>query len=123
MNINIEPITLIFQVLNFFIAYILLRFLLLKPAYAIIQEEQYEREHLHNNIAYQRALLTRKEQEIKDHWRGCQEHFLKNKPSIDNPELYIFKYITPSIEQPHIAPQTITKLIKNVQDAIIKKVE
>ncbi len=115
-------ITFIFQAFNFLIAYLLLRFLLFKPAYAIIQQEQHDREDMQNGIAHQRSLLVQKEQEIKDHWLACQEHFLKNKPPINNQNLYIFKHISPSIEHVHIPDETVNILINDVEQKLIKRI-
>lgn len=119
MNVNA---TLVIQAINFSIAYILLRTFLFKPAVAIIQHENKEQESVKIVIAQQEQSLVLKENERQKNWHNCCVYFKKNRPSVDAPQLFVFKGLTPDI-MPHIIEDKIlAKLLADTKIALVKKI-
>lgn len=77
MNINA---TLIIQAFNFLIAYLLLRFFFLKPAMAIIRQEQAHMDGLIGQVNEKRKLLLALEHQRQEQWRKAQQEFLNRMP-------------------------------------------
>jgi hypothetical protein len=78
MNVNA---TLLVQMLNFFIVYLMLRRLLFKPVVAIIQHEESQEKALHDIIDQQKKSLDIQEKERQRNWYVCQEYFANHQPS------------------------------------------
>ncbi len=114
--------TLVIQAINFFIFYILLRTFLLKPAIAIIRHDEQEQETVKNVVAQQEQSLILKEKERQKHWHICRVHFEKNRPSIDIPQWFVFKGLTPDVEPYHVEDHVIAKLIDETYHALEQKV-
>ncbi len=119
MNINA---TLIIQAINFFIFYIVLRRFLLKPAIAIISHEEQEQESVKNIIVQQEQSLMLKEKERQKYWHDCRVHFKKSRPSIDMPQWFIFKGLTPDVEQYHVESRVIDKLASETYHSLEQKI-
>jgi hypothetical protein len=97
MNLNV---TLIIQALNFFVAYVVFRSLLLKPAVAIIQQERAQNDELRKAIDHNYTLIDQKGHERSLRWQQCHQMYLESKPAVEDPELYVFKKLSPEIEYP-----------------------
>ena len=113
--------TMLVQAFNFFIAYLLLRTLLFKPAIKAIQEEQREEEHLKTLIKEREEKLQDIEEQKKQAWQEAQEEFSNATPEV-KPE-YITKVdVEPVVEEKKLTDKEIEKLADDVQKAILKKV-
>ncbi len=119
MNINA---TLIIQAINFLIAYLLLRTILLKPAIHVIQADQLAQDNQHKAIAEGEKRAAQKEQEKEKAWRGYQYYFLEKTPEVIKPELMVFQRISPELKRPVVADEVILQLIDKTQSGLIKKV-
>jgi hypothetical protein len=82
--------TLLVQAFNFFIAYMLLKKLLLKPAVAGIQQELAYRNNLQATVDARSHALTVKEQEKQWQWHTFQQSFRTKIP-----ELSVRGYVSP----------------------------
>jgi len=116
-------ITLIVQAINFGIAYLLLRFLLFKPAIRIIAQEQAAEDKLHSNIAKQKAIHVEKERVYDVQIQTCHQFFVDNKPLVINPELMIFKGLTPSITPVPRADDVIQDATREIKQALIQRIK
>lgn len=116
-------ITLIIQVINFGIAYLLLRFLLFKPVVRLLAQAQAAEDRLHQSIARQKTLQAEKERLYNKQARTCHQFFLDNKPSIINPDLIIFKGLTPSITPVPLEDNAIQDATKDIKQALIQRVK
>jgi hypothetical protein len=74
--------TLIVQAINFFVVYLLLRILLLKPAVAIVQKERGYIQRLTGLIKEKTGAINHAEAVRKKAWHEAQKHFLKMVPDI-----------------------------------------
>ena len=80
MNINI---TLIIQGCNFFIAYMLIRFLLFKPVFAFIKKEWDERDGLNAQITEGKKSVEEKAIISDKQWGQCRNYFSKYAPKLE----------------------------------------
>ncbi len=118
MNINA---TLIVQVINFFIAYFLFRFILLKPAYTIIVEEQETKALLEQLISDDKRLIAKREQELQEQWRENYVFFKKNLPEpLDH--VALFKGTAPKIKLPSLDQTGLVEVKDNLVSLIVKAI-
>ncbi len=118
MNINA---TLIVQAINFFIAYLLFRFILLKPAYAAIVEEQETKASLEQLIIDDKRLIENRRQELVNQWREASSFFRKNVPEpIDH--IALFKGAFPKIKLKPIDQAALAEVKTKVVKAIVMNV-
>jgi len=113
--------TLFVQAFNFFIAYLLLRTLLFKPAMKSIDQEQQERDHLDQQIADRQTSLEQKAQQKEKDWEEKQAAFKEAAPDI-RPSHVAYTEVEP--EQKPVKPdeQELEALVDEVQEAVEKKV-
>lgn len=75
--------TLIAQLLNFCIGYYLLKYILLKPALAIIQAQEAREQQLNYDIVDFKNKLATQEAANKQFWRECLQQLMQQKPSLE----------------------------------------
>jgi hypothetical protein len=78
MNINL---TLLVQVVNFIIAYLLITRLFLKPGYKALKVDEDRLRQLHDAVNDEQQVLAQKEFYKKERWRVCQNYFVAHRPS------------------------------------------
>ncbi len=117
MNINF---TVVVQLLHFFIAYILIERLLLRPAAALIQKEDDERLKLQNLAAFNKERLGQKEIDKEREWRMVQELFLKTMPRARTLEAEQTKQVM--IEPDKLDEHYVQQVIKKSTDFLVAKV-
>lgn len=74
--------TLIVQMLNFVVAYLIIRFYILKPTVAVIQREDSLRASLREELAERRHTIETKQRELSIHWQNSKEFFAQHIPII-----------------------------------------
>jgi hypothetical protein len=119
MNINF---TLIIQACNFIIAYLILRFLFFKPAYHAIEEERSYHQTLSDRIETGQAMLNHLNLEKQQEWQTYQQDFSRSTPNTSQPDLYIYKGITPEIFPTPIDENQRQQLELDMVQTILKKV-
>lgn len=119
MNLNA---TLIIQAINFFVAYILLRSLLLKPAVAAVQQERAQSGELREAIDHNHTLIDQKGDERNQQWEECHQMYTESKPAVEEQELYVFKQLSPDVEYPEISQEVVEQLVTQATDELVKKV-
>ncbi len=115
--------TLIVQAINFFIGYLLLRFLLLKPVVTAVQEGEQEEIAVRTDIKKAQEALVVREEEKQKEWRKCQQFFMQHVPTIDDPHLFVFKGITGEIRLSDVKEDAIEKLVKTTKQELVNKVD
>jgi hypothetical protein len=79
MNLNL---TLFVQMGNFFIAYLLISKMLLKPGLAVLQASDARRQQLRTYVMEeQERLLVNKNHKL-ELWRACQRYFKTHQPQV-----------------------------------------
>jgi hypothetical protein len=109
--------------LNFGIAYMVLRVLFFKPTIAILHREQVEHDVLEHIIADRRALCLKKEHEIDDSIQLCKQFFSDHKPRVKDLSLVMFKESTPSIVPKPLDKKTIQDATEHIKQVLIKRIE
>lgn len=115
MNINA---TLVIQVIHFFIAYLLFRFILLKPAYGAIREDEAAKVSLEQLIADDKRLVEERRQKISEQWRESSIFFQKYLPGPVE-KLFFLKKIMPKVKHKPIQKEVVEKTRKQVSEAIV----
>lgn len=121
MNINF---TLVVQAINFFVAYKLIRTLLLRPAVDAIESDQLVRENQINAIEMEERVITKKNDAINKQWQTCQDHFALCMPPPTSALYYRGRrilFIMPKI--PTVSIDHIRHLTTDVAHAIVKEVK
>jgi hypothetical protein len=94
MHITINA-TLIVQVINFVIAYFLIRMFLLKPALKERIAEQDKQNALQSLITYQQKKIENTDYALRELWRESQNYYQGYKPTILTKQIF-FESLEPS---------------------------
>lgn len=113
--------TLIVQAIHFFIAYLILRFLLFRPALALINKERSAIEQVHYTIGQTKEHLTEQQLVLREEWQACRDFFAQNRPLIEHPDRFVFRSITPAPTYTSLPEKTITHLADETAAALAKK--
>lgn len=118
MNINA---TLIVQAVNFFIAYLLFRFILLKPAYYAIEQEQAYHESLQEQVEQGQEQFYEKQKQQKKQWLRVHQFYQKNKPIVpDSSE--IFQGLCPPLTLDYLSDKERALLIEKAATSMAKHI-
>ena len=115
--------TLFAQAINFFIAYVLLRWLYFKPAIAQIKQEEESTTDVKNIISERSLAIERKQQQQKEHWLACQQYCQEQMPSIAKPDFLMFAVDTPAIEQFVCDEIKLKQLSNMVTDVLAQRID
>jgi len=119
MNINF---TLILQFAHFFVAYLLIRSLLVKPAMKVIEREHEEFDHLTHALEIGKKIIVEREREKQRRWEQCQVLFSQNIPGKKEKGIFHFE----EVEMGRPALLSREQLVVHVHDlekAIVEKVK
>jgi F0F1-type ATP synthase membrane subunit b/b' len=79
MDINI---TIFVQIINFSIAYLIIRYLLLRPAVSIILQEEDRQAESNKKLHTLESAIKTKEATITHEWNSCQQEFDSHAPAV-----------------------------------------
>ena len=79
MDLTIN-LTLVIQIANFLVAYLLISKLLLRPGYIAVSVDTRKERRLNNSIVARQELIAHKQLYKADRWSLFQDHFDKQKP-------------------------------------------
>ena len=118
MTINF---TLIIQFVHFFIAYLIISKIFLKPAIAVIQEEE-KRENQLLSFAESEKLAIKEKEAYKDLlWRKSHKQFDAGKPDLEEAAKLFVSWKTP--KSLSISKEEITKTKSSLVDFVVNKVK
>jgi len=127
MNITVSGIginaTILVQMLNFWIAYFVLRIILFRPVYRFISERNATEETLANNIAGHKKAIAQKEAERRQLWQKCRAYFQKHKPSDDPMGHLALSQITAIAPPSALTDATRKQLVDETYAIISKRLE
>lgn len=118
---SLVNLTLVVQAVNFFVAYLILKYLLLKPALQAIAAEDAHQQQLVSQVQENHVRIQEKKQEIQQRWRDCQEEFVQNAPAIAHDELVIRLPVRVLTLEP-IHEEKVELRSGELQNELIKKV-
>ena len=114
--------TLVVQAFNFFVAYVLLRLLLFKPAVKALRQERDEKEHLESLITQREQGLDETAEEKRRAWQKFQEQFAQASPPVKGARV-VHPDVEPAKESALPNQNELNKLAQDLQEAIVKKVQ
>lgn len=119
MNINF---TLIIQVCNFFIAYILLRRFFFRPVIGIITEEEIAKSTIYTAIEEQRQFLQSQREIGQKQWNDCRTYFMNRRPDSVLGYYGIFKNISPYISSHILSDIEIERYSVEIKKVLEEKI-
>lgn len=109
MDLNV---TILIQIVNFIIAYIIIRTLLLKPTVAVILQEEEHRAKLDETLHSIETANKSKEDTLAREWDSCKKQFEEHSPEVidsqqvlETPSTESLKEI-PALDKKSIEPMT-----------------
>jgi len=119
MNINA---TIFVQAINFFIAYLLFRFIFLKPVYSEIQQEKEYLASLTSSVQKnEQGLLEKKNENLKQ-WNGMRAYFVRYKPEIID-RRSIFYESLPQISIRTLSEEEQKELVETISHDLAKRMK
>lgn len=122
MNIQVNA-TILFQMVHVVIAYVIVRFVVLKPAMVILDAEEKQRVDLRDVIAYHYTLISREREAAHLLWREGNAFYERHAPHSQDANQVIFKGIYPEQERSHIPDEMIALLTQCTADKLVKKIK
>ncbi len=116
-------ITLLIQIIHFYIAYLIITAFLLKPAYEFILKENDQKEGLLGAIGMQKEHINQIQWDMYEHWSASQNFFEKQAPEAMQSQLYIFRNIAPDREMPTIENNQIAQRVIELSQAITNEID
>lgn len=114
--------TLFVQAFNFFVAYVILKTLLFKPAFKALQQESKERLHLKNIIKERKITLEKTAEQKNLAWLQLQEDFAQAAPSVRQVHVS-HQRVEPAMPPEPLSKEEIEHLASDIQRAVVKKVK
>lgn len=118
MNINA---TLLVQAGNFFIAYLLFRIILLKPACEVVDQENVFLNSLHEQLELGQEQFEKKQLLQRKQWLQVHEFYKKNQPIMPNKQMVFQGICTPIFIEP-FSDQQIEDLYRQVGQKIAMQI-
>ena len=119
MNVNA---TLLIQIFNFFIAYLMFRYFLLKPAYRAIQQDIHKKESLEFLVEDDKRHIEQRRQQGLNEWRDARAYFYRHMP-VPLKEPLSFKGVAPRFDVKQINFHDVEQVKKRLAASIINAVE
>lgn len=119
MDINI---TLIIQIVNFIIAYVIIRTLLLRPAVTVIMQEEEHLALINKSIDSNNQENKAKEENMARRWTECRQEVDEHAPEIAQAELSLLLIGGP--EMPKISEldhRSIEPMADNVAAELVER--
>lgn len=115
--------TLLVQAVNFFCAYLLLRYLIFKPVLAIIAQENKEQQKLETTIEDSLLTIEAKKETKAVQWRACQRFFAQTSPLPEDPSSRVGTGSISMPELPESSEEQLEKEIAAIHSTIVSKVD
>ncbi len=120
---DITPnMTTVIQMLNFSIAYGMIRVLLCKPVLGLLQQEEHQIAQLHTEIKARTQLKNITKDAHYHQWYTQHQFFIVNRPVVDDVarSVSVDKYSYDQKQEP--TTQEIDRLVESLRDNIVNKV-
>jgi hypothetical protein len=119
MGINI---TILIQIVNFLIAYVIIRTLLLKPVVTVILNQEAHQEELNLTLQNLEKGNQAKEAILAQDWESCKKEFKEHAPKIQEAQKMLEQPTPENLpEIPAIDKKTIEPMTNQVADQISER--
>ena len=109
-------LTLLVQIANFLVAYLLISKLFLRPGYEAVSLENNEQRHVKNTIVARQELIVHKQLYKADRWKLFQDHFHKQKPLV--PDELKLVHPLDEVDLPVLTADQLAQLSKEISQTI-----
>ena len=115
MDLSVN-LTLLVQTVNFLVAYVLITRILLKPGYDVVAADSRKEKQLKSNIVARQELIAHKQLYKADRWKLFQDHFHKQKPSIEK----VLPLVHPleELELPQLTAKQLVHLSEEISETV-----
>jgi hypothetical protein len=114
--------TIIIQMINFFIGFLLLKYLLFKPAIKYLQIEEKKEEVISEKILTQENNIKNKLEEKSKNWANCKQYFKKNCPKPITEKNIFFQETIKEPSAIEISDKEIEALAKHAEKALVERI-
>jgi hypothetical protein len=115
--------TIIIQMINFFICFLMLKYLLFKPAVRYLQIEEKKEKEISEKILSQENIIKNKIEEKSLTWARCEQYFEKNCPKVIIEKLPTLKETKKEPSSVEISDKEVETLAKHAQKALIERID
>ena len=115
MNVNI---TIFIQIVNFLIAYLIIRTLLLKPTVAVILQDEKHRAELDQTLNAIETINQKKEETLDHDWQQCKQEFKKHAPQAIKAEILKQAATESTVEIPSLDKKSVEQMTDQVTDQL-----
>ena len=112
--------TLLIQMVHFLVAYLLVRYGIIRPALAIIAQEDALSVSVHETIHVRRLAIEKKQQELDAYWHYCKQRFAQHSPSVMEP---IRWFEIKEKEHIKILPGELQEQLNELTTIIVKRLQ
>ncbi len=109
-------LTLLVQIGNFLLAYLLISKLFLRPGYAVVSSDTNKERQLNNSIVARQELIAHKQLYKADRWKLFQDHFHKQKPALSE-ELTLVHPLD-EVDLPRLTADQLAQLSKEISQTV-----
>lgn len=120
MEINF---TLFVQAANFGIAYYLLKYLLFKPALALLEDQERDHQEAQKKLQDHEDALTEKRQAVELQWQSCKKKLKQQMPSNVQSSVSFFSNITPAFNPQVYDTVQHERTQKELEQVIVQRVD
>lgn len=114
--------TIIIQMINFFIGFLMLKYLLFKPAAKHILEEENAEKSIKRKILGQKKLLEKKIEEKNQIWQKYEKYFKKNCPKKITSEQNKFEETQIEAQASEISNKEIEMIALHAQKILVERI-
>lgn len=119
LNVNL---TVLVQIVHFFIAYYLLNYFFLKPGYKIVVAEAYRSKQLRSRVIARQELIAHKQSYKANRWKLFKDFFAQQKPQMSR-EYAPSSTPLSRTSAPEIPQKELVAVAKTIADALVSKVQ
>lgn len=116
--------TLLVQMLNFYAGYLILTYVILKPALAVIMQQEEVEQSLNRAIVDLKNQVAAQEEQKKRAWHECMQALSLVKPKLGTTGLHQ-KIVMPSVPERTVnlkeTEELVAVLTQNVSDRITRE--
>lgn len=118
MTLNL---TLLVQAIHFFIAYVLINRLLLKPALKVITDEKEKRDLLQARLEQEKMNVDRARKVMGNRWGECRAYFAHHRPLKEFYSLLVDTTVPLTLEKP--SSKEINRLKQELVSVLVSRLE
>ena len=120
---DITPnMTTVIQMINFGIAYGMIRVFLCKPVIDLLQKEEEKINRLSNEITTHTNLIGTTKDSLYHQWQIRHQFFVNNRPVIDNTLPFFNQGLSVDVQQLMPQKQDVDSISRTLADSLVEKV-